>query len=85
MANSPDYADIKFPVSKSNCGRIERKNSIYVNVFGYENSLVYPIHISGEKLENCVDLLLIADGNESHYVYIKDLNRLDWATQFFLS
>ena len=43
------------------------------------------VHISGEKLENCVDLLLIADGNESHYVYIKDLNRLDWATQFFLS
>ena len=85
MANSPDYADIKFPVSKNNCGRIERKNSIYVNVFAYENSLLYPIYISGEKLENCVDLLLIADGNESHYIYIKDLNTLDWGTQFFLS
>ena len=38
MTNSLDYADIKFPVSKNNCGRIERKNSIYFNVFGYENS-----------------------------------------------
>ena len=43
------------------------------------------VHISSEKLENCVDLLLIADGNSSYYVYIKDLNRLDWGTQFFLS
>ena len=28
-----------------------------------------------KKNENCMDLLLIADENKSHYVYIKDFNR----------
>ena len=27
------------------------------------------------KIEMCIDLLLIADENKSHYVYIKDFNR----------
>ena len=80
MTNSLDYADIKFPVSKNNV--VELKGRIASTLMYLVMKIV---HISGEKLENCVDLLLIADGNESHYVYIKDLNRLDWATQFFLS
>ena len=45
-------------------------------MFCYENDLTYPVHISNEKFENCVDLLLITDENKSHYVYIKDFNRL---------
>ena len=28
-----------------------------------------------KNFENCMDLLLIADENRSHYVYIKDFNR----------
>ena len=37
--------------------------------------MVYPVHISDENFKNCMDLLLITDGNKSHYVYIKDCNR----------
>ena len=45
-----------------------------MNVFCHENNLVYPVHISDEKFENCMDLLMITDGNKSHYVYIKDFS-----------
>ena len=41
----------------------------------YENELVYPVHISDQKYEDCMDLLLIMDENKSHYVYIKDFHR----------
>ena len=41
----------------------------------FENNLVYPVHISYEKIKNCIDWLMITDKNESHCVYIKDFNR----------
>ena len=56
-------------------GKIEKKNNICINMFCYENNLVYPIHISDEKFENCMDLLMITDDNKFHYVYIKYFNR----------
>ena len=37
--------------------------------------MVYPVHKSDETLENCMDLLIIANKNNSHYVYIKGFNR----------
>ena len=54
---------------------IEKRNNIYINVFCYENNLVYPVHISNQKSKNCMDLLLITNENKSHYVYIKDFDR----------
>ena len=38
------------------------KNHVYINLFCYV--LVYPVYISNKKLRNCIDLLLITDGNE---------------------
>ena len=38
-------------------------------------ALMYHIHISKEKFEDCLWLLLINDENEPHYVYIKDFKR----------
>ena len=45
-------------------------------MFYYKNGIIYPLHISGKKFSDCMDLLLIFDENMSHYVYIKDFNRL---------
>ena len=45
MVNDLDYEGIKFPVSKKDFGRIEKKNNICINVFCYENCLAYPIYI----------------------------------------
>ena len=53
--------------------QIEVKNNICINVFGYENWLVFPIYISKQK--DSMDLLLLIDDDKSHYMYIKDFNR----------
>ena len=55
--------------------KIETKNNICINVFGYENELVFPIYISEQKFEDSMDLLLLIDDDKSHYVYIKDFNK----------
>ena len=46
-----------------------------VNVFGYENKF-YPLHISKKSYCQTLNLLLINEKGESHYVFIKDFNRL---------
>ena len=74
MANDLHYESVKFPVSKNDYCKIEqKKNSICINVFCYENDLIYPIYVSDQKIENCVDLLLITNENKSHYVYIQNV------------
>ena len=54
--------------------KIEVKNNFCINVFGYENGLVFPIFVSDKKFENSIDLLLLIDDDKSH-VYIKDFDR----------
>ena len=49
MVNGLDYDGVRFPVSKKYYSKIEKKNSICINVFGYENGLVYPVHVSDKK------------------------------------
>ena len=44
-------------------------------MFRHENGLTYPVYESNQKFRDCMDLLLISDENESHYVYIKDFDR----------
>ena len=55
--------------------RIEVKNNKSIDVFGYENGLVFPIYVSDQKFEDSMDLLLLTDYDKSHYVYIKDFDR----------
>ena len=45
MISDLNYDNIKFPASRKDFGRIEKKKNICINVFGYENGLVYPVHI----------------------------------------
>ena len=52
--------------------KIEVKNNIFINVFGYENGLVFPIYVSDQKFADSVVLLLLNDDDKSHFVYIKD-------------
>ena len=75
MVNDPNYEGIELSVSKEDYCRIEQKNNTCINVFYYENDFTYPAHISNGKRKDCIDLLLIADENMPHYVYVKDFNR----------
>ena len=72
IAESLDYTGVNFAVSKKDYDKISVMNKININVFCYEHKTVYPIHLSNKSFEDCLDLLLIS----SHYVYIKDFNRL---------
>ena len=75
LASILNYDGIEFPVQEKDFSKIEVKNNICINVFGYENGLVLPVYISEQKIEDCMDLLLLIDDDKSHYVYIKDFNR----------
>ena len=54
--------------------KIEVQNNICVNVFCYENQLIFPIYVSDQTFKSSIDLLLLIDDDKSHYVYIKDFN-----------
>ena len=75
IAEKIDYDGIEFPVQEKDFNKIEVKNNICINVFGYENGLVFPIYVSDQKFEDSMDLLLLIDDDKSHYVYIKDFDR----------
>ena len=75
VAQDLNYDRIDFSLHEKNFNKIEIKNNIFINVFGYENKMVFPIHISDQKFEDSMDLLLLIDNEKSHYVYIKDFSR----------
>ena len=70
-----NYDGIEFPVGEKGFDKIEMENNISINVFGYENRVVFQIFVSDKKFKDSIDLLLIVDGGKSHYVYIKDFDR----------
>ena len=45
-------------------------------MFCYENKVVYLVYLSDQKFDDSMGLLLISNNFTSHYVYIKDFNRL---------
>ena len=55
--------------------KTEVKNNIWVNMFGYEDGLVFPIYVSNQKFKDSMDLLLLIDNEKLQYVYIKHFNR----------
>ena len=70
-----NYSGIEFPVTVKQYNKIEKQNEININVFGYEDKQPYPIHVSKERYENCMNLLLITENENKHYVLIKDFNK----------
>ena len=70
-----NYSGIEFPVTTKQYNKIEKHNEININVFGYEEKQKYPIYVSKEKYEDCMNLLLITENENKHYVLIKDFNK----------
>ena len=69
-----NYSGVDFPVSKKDYSKMMIK--INVNVFSFENKVVYPVYLPNQCFNDCLDLLLISNGFTNHYVYIRDFNRL---------
>ena len=72
-----DWSGLKFPVKLDHIVIFEKFNpSISINVFGFEDRVVYPLRLSKSKSEQTINLLLISDGEKQHYCLIKSLSRL---------
>ena len=72
ISKSLNYNDIQYPVSKKSYGKISIMNKININVFCYENKVIFPVCLSDQSFDDVLDLLLV----NNHYVLIKDFNRL---------
>ena len=59
MINELNYDGIDFPLSQKHNIKVEKQNSIRINVFGYEGGQPFPIHISKETFEDQINLLLV--------------------------
>ena len=72
MINEINCDGIDFPLSQKHYNKVEKQNSIRINVFGYENGQPFPIHISKETFKDQMNLLLITKDEKKHCVLIKD-------------
>ena len=72
VGKSLNYSRVDFPVPKKDYCKIEVMNKININVLCYVDKIIYPLYLSDQCFDDCLDLLLISN----HYVYIKDFNRL---------
>ena len=60
-----DWSGLKFPVKLDHIVIFEKFNpSISINVFGFEDRVVYPLRLSKSKSEQTINLLLISDGEK---------------------
>ena len=57
IAEKLDYDGIEFPVQEKDFSKIEVKSNICINVFRYEDELVFPICISDQKFEDSIDFV----------------------------
>ena len=75
VASQLNYRGIRFPVEISQVDRVEKQNEISINIFGYENKVI-KLRSSSAKYKEVMNLLLIERDGKSHYVLIKDFNKL---------
>ena len=70
-----DYRGIDFPMEVEDYEIIEERFSINVNVFRYDDR-IFPLYLSKKSNEQVLTVLLITNEGKSHYIFIKDFNRL---------
>ena len=75
FAKRLDFKDIKFQVKIVDIHKMERKNSIDISVFGYENKRKCPIYVSKECEEKHVDLLLIGEGKKKNIMFLSNISK----------
>ena len=66
---------MEFPSSVKDIKRSENRNQISINILAIEGRQIY-IGRKGGNYENALNLMLITEGEQKHYVAIKSLSRL---------
>ena len=69
---------INFPMKLKDITKFEKLNPELpgINVFSYDNMILYPLRIADRDCKNTIDLFLIEEDGNSHYTLIKDFHRL---------
>ena len=75
IAKTLDYRGINFLMKVRDYEIVEERFNINVNIFGYRNK-IHPLYVSKKSNEQVLNVLLISNEEKSHYVFIKDFNRL---------
>ena len=75
VAEQLNYRGIRFPVEISQVDRVEKQNEICINIFRYTNKVI-KLKSSNAMYKEVLNLLLIERDGKSHYVLIKNFNRL---------
>ena len=57
LVSKLNFEGINFPVSKEDLCNIEVQNKICIDVFCYENKVVYPVFLSDQKFSDSMDLI----------------------------
>jgi hypothetical protein len=80
-----NYTGLTFPTPLAEIKLFEKNNpDVSINVYGLKQRKdqkkvvhnVYPLKVVSEEKSDHFDLLLITDGDKSHYVYISNFSRL---------
>ena len=71
-----NWSGISFPVKVTDISKFEKQNNISINLFGEDNTNIYPLYITKTKYEKSIDLLHISNDTMSHYCWIKNFNGL---------
>lgn len=69
-----DFIEAKFPVHKRGYAKKKKKRNISLHAFDYEDQTPYHIYPSMQIFKKHVDLLLLSNFKNFHYVLIKDFN-----------
>ena len=71
-----NFQNIEFPVRVDKIPSFEKQNCISINVFGWEEGELFPLHITNQRFDRHVNLLLFSQDSKRHYCLIKNLNSL---------
>ena len=72
-----DMTGVAYPTPLADITKIENNNNISINVIGYDSTDgFYPLRVTRNIKERHVNLLLIKEGDKSHYCLIRNFSRL---------
>ena len=66
-----NWKGIDFPTPLKQIKRFEKLNPYSINVYGCRGGNVYPLRISEHENERAIDLLLLTNGENNHYCWIR--------------
>lgn len=74
--HSLNLTGIEFPTPLSKVEKVEKQNDLSINVFGYEEGHVFLLYLTKQENGHTeINLLCLSEEGNSHYCWIKNLDR----------